>query len=450
MQSKDDSNLRCPIGRVNRLIGWSVLADRTTKKAMFSLRGQVSRHDVRMSGFAHRSSVAEAIAWIDSVIPSLQTEKIALDRSTDRVLAQAITSGVDVPGFRRGMMDGFAVRASDLRKASESEPVVLRVVGDVYPGKPYSSPLSSMHAIRIMTGAPMPPEGDVVIPVEDVRLQDDQIVVSHPVATGKHVGLPGEDVASGTLVLAAGRRIRPQDIGLLSSIGIDAVEVLCKPRVHLITTGNELLPAGTPPKDFMITDANSPMLESLIRRDGGYVTSAGIVPDDPECILKAFQAEVEIIIVSGGSSVGLEDHVPQLLAEHGELGIHGVQMRPSSPLGIGIFKTRLVFLLPGNPVSCLCGYDFFAGRAIRKLTGRGAALPYREQRLPLGESMLSVEGRKDYVRVQIEEGKVTKVMPQGAAMLFSAVRADGFVVITEEAGSLKTGEMVTVYLYEPR
>jgi molybdopterin molybdotransferase len=260
-----------------------------------------------MSGFAHRSSVAEAIAWTDSVLPSLETEKIALDRSTDRVLAQAITSRVDVPGFRRGMMDGFAVRASDLRKASASEPVVLRVVGDIYPGKPYLSPLSSKHAIRIMTGAPMPPEGDAVIPVEDVRLQDDQIVVSHPVAVGKHVGLPGEDVASGTLVLAAGRRIRPQDIGLLSSIGIDAVEVLCKPRVHLITTGNELLPAGTPPKDFMITDANSPMLESLICRDGGCVTSTGIVPDDPECILKAFQAEVEIIIVSGGSSVGLED-----------------------------------------------------------------------------------------------------------------------------------------------
>ena len=242
-----------------------------------------------------------------------------------------------------------------------------------------------------MTGAPIPTGGDAVIPVEDVRVRGDQILVSRPIAEGKHVGVPGEDVVSGQIVLAAGRQLRPQDVGLLSSIGI--------------------------------------------------------VPDNPECILNAFQAEADIIIVSGGSSVGLEDYVPQLLAEHGELGIHGVQMRPSSPVGIGTYKKRIVFLLPGNPVACLCGYDFFAGRTIRKLTGRGTELPYSRQILPLGEPLVSVEGRKDYVRVQISEGRVTKSTRQGASMLFSAVQSDGFLIIPEESSSLATGAMVTIYRY---
>ena len=440
---KDDSNLSCSLVRVNRLIGWSALVDRTTKKTRVSSR----THDVRMTGFTCRSSVAEAIAWTDNVFPSLKTEKITISQSAGRVLAQTITSKVNVPGFHRSMMDGFAIRAVDIEQASESEPVALRIAGDIYPGTPHSVPLSSKQTIRIMTGAPIPTGGDAVIPVEDVRVRGDQILVSRPIAEGKHVGVPGEDIVSGQIVVAAGRQLRPQDVGLLSSIGIDAVGVLCKPRVHLVTTGNELLPAGTPPTDFMITDANSPMLESLVVRDGGDVTSAGIVPDNPECILNAFQAEADIIIVSGGSSVGLEDYVPQLLAEHGELGIHGVQMRPSSPVGIGTYKKRIVFLLPGNPVACLCGYDFFAGRTIRKLTGRGTELPYSRQILPLGEPLVSVEGRKDYVRVQISEGRVTKSTRQGASMLFSAVQSDGFLIIPEESSSLATGTLVTVYRY---
>lgn len=400
-----------------------------------------------MSGFTDRSSVAEAIAWIDCVLPLLKTEYITISQSTDRILTRPIVSEVNVPCFHRSMMDGFAVLATDVESASESEPVALRIVGDVYPGKPHSGSLDSEQTIRIMTGAPLPTGATSVIPVEEVHLQDDQIFVSRPVAKGKHVGVPGEDVPSGQIVLDADRRIRPQDIGLLSSIGVDLVEVLRKPKVHVIATGNELLPAGTTPMDFMVTDANSPMLESLILRDGGDVTFAGIVPDAPDSILNAFQEDVDIIVVSGGSSVGLEDYVPQLLAEHGTLGIHGVQMRPSSPIGIGTYKNRLVFLLPGNPVACLCGYDFFAGRTIRKLSGRGVELPYEQQKLPLGEPLVSVEGRMDYVRIQISSGKVIKSVQQGASMLFSTVQADGFLIVPEESSLIQAGEMVTVYRY---
>ena len=404
--------------------------------------------DVRMRGFAERWSVANAIAWADRALPTLSTETVALDQAMGRVLAEEITSGVNVPGFMRSMMDGFAVCVSDVDSASVSTPVVLQIVGDAYPGKPYAHRLSKGNAVRIMTGAPMPLGGDAVVPVEHVQLQEDRVMIDRPISAGKHVGQPGEDVASGMVVLQEGRRLRPQDVGLLSSIGVSDIKVCCKPIIHLIATGNELLAAGTRPKDFHITDANTPMLRALIERDGGRVTSTTIVPDDPEQILAALKVDAQIIIVSGGSSVGIEDHVPQLLAQHGELGVHGVAMRPSSPTGIGTLGSRLVFLLPGNPVSCLCGYDFFAGRAIRRLTGRGTKWPYREQKFPLQESLISTKERMDYVRVRIVDEKVVKVVPQSGSALFSAVRADGFIILAEDVESLAVEELVTVHFYD--
>ena len=404
-------------------------------------------HDVQMLPFSERSSVAHAIAWADRVLPDLDTEDIASVHSDGRVLARTITSRVNVPGFHRSMMDGFAVRAIEIEKATESDPVLLRVAGEIYPGDATPRSMAAGQAVRIMTGAPVPAGADAVIPVEHVHLRESAILIDHPVIAGKHVGLPGEDVACGQCVLEAGRRIRPQDIGLLSSIGINSVSVLRKPRVHLVTTGNELLPAGTTPVDCMIADANSPMLKSLVNRDGGEFTFSGIVPDNPASILEALKVDTDILIISGGSSVGCEDYVPHLLARYGELGIHGIRMRPGSPIGMGMFQNHPVFILPGNPVACLCGYDFFAGRAIRNLTGRGSALPYRRNRIPLGESLKSIEGRTDYVRVQVTADGVFKSSQQGASMLFSAVQSDGFLIIPESAAVVSPGETVTVYYY---
>ena len=404
-------------------------------------------NNVQMLPFSMRSSVAEAIDWTDKALPDLRCENIASMQAAGRVLAQAITSTVNVPGFHRSMMDGFAVRAIDVEESSENQPIALQIVGAIYPGQSPGAALSSGETIQITTGAPVPPGADTVIPIEMVEVRNKTILVHQPVVTGKHVGPPGEDVARGQCVLEAGRRIRPQDVGLLSSIGINSVSVVRKPRVHLITTGNELLPAGTPPSDYKITDSNSPMLESLVLRDGGDVTFSGIVPDKPSCILNAFQVDADILIVSGGTSVGCEDFVPYLLAENGELGIHGVRMRPGSPIGIGTFEKRPTFLLPGNPVACLYGYDFFAGRAIRKLTGRGIDLPYHQHQLPLGEVLNSIEGRTDFVRVRIAGNRVIKSNQQGSSMLFSAVDSDGFIIIPEGAKSLSAGEAMTVYCY---
>jgi molybdopterin molybdotransferase len=215
----------------------------------------------------------------------------------------------------------------------------------------------------------------------------------------------------------------------------------------LVITGNELLPSGSQPHGYRIVDANGPMLAALVARDGGLVDFPGLVPDEHDAILNALHAEADVIIVSGGSSVGIEDVAPTLLAEHGELAIHGIAMRPSSPTGLGRIEHRLVFLLPGNPVSCLCAYDFFAGRAIRALGGRATAWPYRAMRARLARKISSPIGRLDYARVQLVDGAVEPLAVGGASVLSSTTRADGFVIVPADSEGFAPGTEVEVWLY---
>ena len=404
--------------------------------------------DVRMKGFARRWTVEQCLEWVDGSMPEPLIEHIQLEEAASRVLAEDICSTINVPHFARAMMDGFAVLGSDTAGASAYNPLTLRVIGESLPGNPFSKQVTAGHAVRIMTGAPMPLGADAVLPVEQTVIEDNQILVQGEVAPEKHVGFPGEDIQSGTVVLQQFRRLRAQDLGVLSSIGVGKVPVLQKPRVRLVITGNELLPPGSKPVEHNICDANSPMLAALIERDGGTVIHPGIISDNPESILEALQDDADIIIVSGGSSVGQEDHAPRLVAEHGSLDIHGVAMRPSSPSGMGTIDNRLVFLLPGNPVSCLCAYDFFAGRAIRQLAGLPAQWPHRSQVLPLSRKLVSTVGRTDYARVSILDGQVEPISISGASVLSSTTRADGFVIIPEDLEGYPRNAEVTVYLYE--
>ena len=297
------------------------------------------------------------------------------------------------------------------------------------------------QAVRIMTGAPLPAGADAVLPAERCELvsgetEAQQLFALGDVAEGKHVGNVGEDIQAGTEVLPAGRILRPQDLGVLSSIGRGEVSVIKKPRVRIVITGNELLPSGSEPQGAKITDANGPMLAALVERDGGTVQNPGIVPDDRDVVLAALKSDAEVILVSGGSSVGQEDHAPTLLAEHGTLGIHGIAMRPSSPTGMGKLGDRLVFLLPGNPVSCLCAYDFFAGRAIRQLGGLLADWPYVSSTGQLARKLVSTIGRVDYARVNYDPRDQKLVEPiaiSGASVLSSTTKADGFVVIPADS-----------------
>jgi molybdopterin molybdotransferase len=223
--------------------------------------------------------------------------------------------------------------------------------------------------------------------------------------------------------------------------------VVRRPRVRLAVTGNELLPSGSHPSGFHIADANGPMLSALVERDGGVVDFPGLVRDDPNAILEALQADADVVIVSGGSSVGIEDLAPMLVAKHGELAVHGIAMRPSSPTGFGRMGHRLVFLLPGNPVSSLCAHDFFAGRAIRALGGRPKEWPYRAIRGRLNRKISSPIGRLDYVRVKIDGDLVEPLAVGGASILSSTTRADGFVIVGDDSEGFAAGSDVKVWLY---
>ncbi|HVJ69099.1 MAG TPA: gephyrin-like molybdotransferase Glp [Caulifigura sp.] len=406
--------------------------------------------DVRMRGFLKRSTVEAAIQWIDSILPGrnhLPVEDVSLLDAGGRVLARDVTSRISVPGFVRSMMDGYALHADDTQGATAYNPLSIKVVGASLPGAPFSGDVLPGQAVRIMTGAPMPAGADAVLPVENTQLDGQNVLATGETSPGKHVGAIGEDVQSGDVVLSAGRILRPQDLGVLSSIGVAQVPVVRRPRVRIVITGNELAPMGSVPTGHQIADANGPMLAALVARDGGEVVFPGIIPDTREKIRQALLDDADIILVSGGSSVGEEDFAPTLLAELGELPIHGIAMRPSSPTGMGRIAGRPVFLLPGNPVSCLCAYDFFAGRAIRAWAGRSREWPYVRATASLTRKLVSTVGRLDYARVRLQGDEAEPLAISGASILSSTTRADGFVVVPADSEGYPQGARVEVWNY---
>jgi molybdopterin molybdotransferase len=420
-------------------------------------------NDVRMRGFPERADVEAVRRLLDGAVRRLPPEEVPVTDCAGRVLARRIDAPVDVPGFDRAAMDGFAVVAEDSFGASPDDPLPLSIAGESRPGHPFDGKVEKGQAVRIMTGAPVPSGADAVIPAEVTREERSTVQLLAPITPGKNVGRRGGDVRRGAPALAEGRRLRPQDAGLLSSLGVSPVPVIRRPHVDLLITGDELLPPGSRPSGASIVDSNSVMLSALVRRDGGVPAQAVRVPDTERNVRDALQAAGgDVVIVSGGSSVGREDHAPRVLAKIGQLAVHGIAMRPASPAGIGFLPDagagghdsgayrpqRPVLLLPGNPVSCLCAYDFFAGPAIRKLAGLPVELPYRRIERPLAGKVVSMVGRVDYLRVRLADERIEPLGISGAAILSSTVQADGFVIVPRDAEGHAAGETVEVYLYD--
>jgi molybdopterin molybdotransferase len=405
--------------------------------------------DVRMRGFPTRTAVADVVALIRARVTALGSEQVALDDATGRVLAPPIVASVPVPHFDRAAFDGYALRADATRNAGPDAPLELNVVGEALPNRPFARAIGAGEAIRIMTGSPMPAGADAVLPAEFAQEANDVLTVAEPVSAGKNVGRVGEDVPLGRTVLAAGRVLRPQDLGLVSSIGVARIDVIRRPRVAIVTTGDEILPPGSKPEGYRIVDSNSVVLRALVRRDGGELLPTRHLPDRPNEIRSAIAAgDWDVLLVTGGTSVGREDHAPKLVAELGELPVHGVALRPAGPAGVGFVGGRPVFLLPGNPVACLCAYDLFAGRTVRRLGGRSEELPYRTVDRPVAGKIASVVGRVEYVRVSHGVDGVRPVPLSGASVLSSTVVADGFVLVPPERDGYPPGEVVTVHRYD--
>lgn len=408
-------------------------------------------HDPRMRGFRSRSAVADVVALIDRRVGRLGSEMVDLAGAAGRVLAEGIGAERPVPPFDRAAMDGYALRGEETTGADRTQPVSLRLLGASRPGRAFPGSVGPGEAVQIMTGAPVPAGADAVVKVESTRTDGTLVQVFEAVLPGRNVGRRGEDIAPGEAVLPTGRVLRPQDLGVLSALAVGMVPVVRRPRVAILITGDELLPPGTPARGDQIADMNSVMLAALIARDGGLPQVIGPLADDRAGLREAIVAATassDVVLVSGGSSTGPEDHPPGLVAELGELAVHGVALRPAGPAGVGFVGGVPIVLLPGNPVSCLCAYDFFAGRMVRRLGGRNTNWPYRSVARPLARPLASALGRVDYVRVRLNLDEVEPLTIHGASVLSSTTRADGFVIVPADLEGYPAGADMTVWLYD--
>lgn len=406
--------------------------------------------DIRMKGFKEKKDVIDFLNIIDEKIPLMEdTETVSLHNASGRVLASSIKSQVKVPNFNRSAMDGYAIRGEESFGASNYSPIEFKILGLSLPGKPFCGCVTTQTAVRIMTGAPMPEGADSVIPVELAMEENNVLKVTDSIPPGKNVGKIGEDVKIGQEILAAGRKLRPQDIGILSSIGISTLPLIKKPIIDVFITGDELLKPGSMPAGYKIVDSNSVMLDALVLRDVQIHPNIIFLEDRRELIRDALcKSSADFILISGGSSVGQEDHAPSLVKELGELLIHGVALRPASPSGMGFINGKPVFLIPGNPVSCLCSYDLFASRAIRKSAGINCEFPYKSVVLPLSSKISSMVGRMDYVRVKINNGYAEPLAISGASLLSTTTIADGFLLVPGECEGYPSGTNIKINLYD--
>jgi molybdopterin molybdotransferase len=409
-----------------------------------------------MRGFRERTAVDAALQILEKRTPLLPAERVPIDEVVGRVAAEDVTAVVNVPHFARAAMDGYAVAGESTFGATSYAPAGLALIGDSLPGRPFEGILRCGEAVRITTGAVVPRGADAVLMAEYAVEEDGGegrvVRALEGVSPGKHVSPIGEDVAQGAVVLTKGRRLRPQDAGILASVGAAHISAVRRPSVRIVVTGDELLPPGSIPTGAHIVDSNSVVLAALCRRDGAAPIAIVRASDRREQVREAIaNAPEDVVLISGGSSVGPEDHAPLVLAEIGELSVHGIAMRPSSPAGFGFFGAdhrQIAFLLPGNPVSCLCAYEFFAGPTLRALGGLPRAWPHRRGMFRVATKIVSELGRVDYVRVQVDGTQVTPIMTSGASILSSTTRASGVVIVESEREGYGEGEEVEVLLYD--
>lgn len=406
------------------------------------------------------ASSSDAIRWIDDHVSELEPEFIPTARAAGRVLAEDIANPADRPPFDLALSDGFALRGAATRGASSYNVQTFKLVGASLPGAPFGSDqpgstwgdhlLEEHQAVRIAKGAALPRGADAVLPTEMAGLEGDSLRVQGEAPPGTHVSFRGEDISLDAIVLPTGQKLRPQDIGVLASLGLPQVPVVRHPRVRIVVRGNELLQAGDKPEPFQVYDARGPMLAALVQRDGGEVSQSETMPDDPRLLRMALQdPDVDVLLVCGSCPLPRDDHAADLVAELGNLALRGFAMQPGSSSGLGRIDNRLVFLLPENPVDCLCSYDFFAGRAIRALSGRQRDWPYRSVQLPLRRGVVSARGRVDYVRVVVTASDAEPLdAPAANRGLSSLTRATGFLVLPEESNGVQAGETVEVFVYD--
>jgi molybdopterin molybdotransferase len=383
----------------------------------------------------------------------LPAERVALREAIGRRLAEEIASSEPVPAFDNSAMDGFALFAADTQRASAAEPVGLRLAGESRAGSPAGSSLDPGEAIRISTGAALPDGADAVLRVEDARLEDGRVLVGAPVAAGREVRRAGEDIAAGAGVLSSGPRLGPAELGVLAAAGHPAVSCRRRPRVAVLTSGDELIAPDEPMRPGAVRDSNAYSVPALAALAGAEVSVAGPAPDQAEATRKAIEPllDADLVVVCGGVSVGSHDHVKEAFAALGvEERFWGVALKPGKPTWFGVGDGTLVFGLPGNPVSAMVTFLLLVRPALVAMGG-GDPDSTRAQ-AALATDYEKQPGRAHAVRCRLElcaDGCRAHPFPrQGSHVLTSMLSADCLALLPSAAASLRTGERVEIELLD--
>jgi len=392
-------------------------------------------------------------------VGSVGTERIQSVKGRGRVLAEELRSTVNLPHFHRAAMDGYAVKAKDTFGASQSLPAYLKLAGVVEMGKAAVQPLATGEAIRISTGGMMPPGSDAVVMVEFTDETAAGLVEIHRgVSPWQNVIQIGDDIKKDELVFQRGRRLRAHDLGALTGVGISSISVYKRPRIALISTGDEIVDVDTVPLPGQVRNINQHSLAGLIEECGGELKDWGVIPDDRDALTQAIGAALEwgdLVLLSGGSSMGAKDIALETILSFpdSEFVFHGISIAPGKPTIFAKACGKPILGLPGYAVSALVIFDLFAAPMIRRLGGESAAALARFNKTvkaKLKTNIASQIGREDYVRVTLEgdpRALIATPLPSKSGAIFTLVKADGMVRIEMNQDGLEQGEEVEVILF---
>ena len=381
--------------------------------------------------------------------PVARVETVPLEHLAGRVLADDVVARTNVPPFARAMMDGYAVRADDTVGATPDTPRELSVIGRVFTGEVFTGHVGAGEAVEIATGAPLPGGATAVVMVEDTTpgATTDRVIVRGRVGPGQHVGRAGADIAHGEEVLRAGDHLLPARVGVLAALGLREASVYARPRVAIVSTGNEVVPPGTPLRPGQIHDVNRTTLGAIVAEHGGEPAPLAVAADTLDALHDALAetAGCDAIVFSGGSSVGDRDLLIDLLHGRGEVIFHGVATRPGKPTAFGRIDGVPVFGMPGNPTSCLTNAYVMLVPFLRALAHLP---PFRPQvvRVPLARRVTSAPGRTQFYTVRLLDGLAEPAF-KASSDITSMAHADGYVEIAAEVTALEAGSLVDVVLF---
>ena len=403
----------------------------------------------KMTPFKKLITYEEALERIrKSIKPVKRTEIVSIENALDRVLAEDIVANMAVPPFNRAAMDGYAVKAEDTYGASPSKPRTLKLMQALHAGESPTKALGSGECIQVATGSMIPKGANAVVMVEFTEGSDGSVDVLEPVHIGENISLKGEDIEEGKLILKGGELLSPAKIGVLAALGKKEVLVYAKPQVAIVPTGTEIKEIGSVLEEGQVYDVNSYTLTVVINKSGAIPVRVSAVPDDVEGLKRAVKRLVnyDIIVFSGGSSVGERDLLSDVIQEFGEVIFHGIQIKPGKPTLFALMDGKPVFGMPGYPTSCLNNAYLLLLPAIRQM----ARLPPKLERtvkVQLANRVISSSDRTQFLTVRVRKGQAYPVFKHSGAIT-SMAEADGYIILPINIDAIEKGQEVTVFLFD--